>query len=607
MGQLYLQLLEATILLDFLRKERNSENLILNMKIQNKEKLRAFNIIWNASADYSFQPEINAYDERGKADLYWNYIIGAVHKYYDYSLIQNFFSYVKDDIDYDIFQNLTWMGLENCAYEKGKDERPVLEDLRRSYAERVLKNGNSASADDIYDKVKIAHFQRVLGEEPKITGPALNLLNDLEFDESMSTEQIIQRMNEIIKDYFEFSPAHNIGYVLNKMVKNRKMIHFGESRKQNYQGIPFLKRIDIGSAELSGSINFDENKEKQNKLTFHWLKFKEQMDKDEREYIQNYFGNSIIPEPQTRALEQILCSENHKNCHLHFTRGEFDENEKATYQKKVALMQREKNKKHYKENSVRNNNSISKLTNRIKNTMLVNPESSPSRSKTGKIAAEKIWRNIYLHDSKVFIRNLEDDIGDLTVDILLDASASQLYRQETIAVEGFIIAESLTRCQIPVRVYSFCNMRNYTVINLFRDYSEVNKNDNIFNYCAAGFNRDGLAIRTALHMMKNSSCENKILIVLSDGKPNDLQKIPASGIIPVQHEYEDEMGVNDTAKEVRKGQHNGISILCVFTGQDEDIPSAKKIYGHNLARIKSPERFADIVGVLIQNELKNLR
>jgi hypothetical protein len=54
------------------------------MQEENKEAKRADNIIWNASSDYSFNSEIKAYDESGKADLYLNYIIGAVHKYYNY-------------------------------------------------------------------------------------------------------------------------------------------------------------------------------------------------------------------------------------------------------------------------------------------------------------------------------------------------------------------------------------------------------------------------------------------------------------------------------------------------------------------------------------------
>lgn len=571
---------------------------------KNDEKLRAVNIIWNASADYSLQPEVQAYNESGKADLYWNYIIGAVHKYYDYSLLQSFFSILKEDKSYAFFENLTWIGLENCTYKKGKDERPALESLRLSYSERVLMSGDSASSIDILDKIRKAHFQRALGIDPKITGPELNLLNDLEFDKSISTEQIILKMNEIFKVYFEFIPSHHEN-VLQKLVKNRKMIHFGGNKKLHYYSSPFQKRFDIGSAELSGGINLEENKEKRNKITFHYLKFIEQRDSNQREYIQNYFGTSILPEPRTKALEQLLCSGNHEKCHLHFTRGEFDDNEDAVYQKNVALKQREKNKKHYKENFARNSNSISKLTNRIRNTMLVNLESS-TKSKAGKLVSGKIWRNIYLHDDKVFIKSLQEDIGNLTVDIMLDASASQIYRQETIAAQGYIIAESLTRCKIPVKVYSFCNLRDYTVINLFRDYGEVNKNDNIFNYNFTGYNRDGLAIRTALNMMKDSPCENKILIVLSDGKPNDTQSISASGFNPLHNDYTGTLGVNDTALEVRKGRQHGISILGIFTGLEEDVPNAKRIYGRNFVSINSPERFADMVGVLIQNEIKNL-
>lgn len=576
------------------------------MDIKNKEKLRASNIIWNASADYSIQSEFKAYDENGKADLYWNYIIGAVHKYYDYPQLQKFFSYLKQDIDYDIYENLTWIGLENCAYEKGKVARPVLENIRKSYARKVMKNGDKLSSDDICGKIKISHFKRALGQEPTITDYELEILNKLEFDEFMNTDDIINRMNDIIHVYFNFCSSHKKENLLNKMVKNRKMIHFGEKRKQQNHDSSFMRRIDIGSAEYSASNNIDDEIEKQNKLVLHWLKYKEYRDNNEREYIKAYFGNSILPELKVKSLEHILCDENHKNCHLYFTRGEFDQSKEFTLQQKLTLQQRKANKEYYAKNIARNNNSIAKLTNKIKNTMMVNFQSLPSKSKTGKLVAAKLWRNIYLNDSKVFIKNIYDDIGDLTVDILLDASASQINRQEIIATEGYIIAESLTQCQIPVRVYSYCNMRNYTVVNLFRDYSEVNENNNIFNYYAAGFNRDGLAIRTALNMMKNSTCENKILIVLSDGKPNDMTKIASNSLNLANHEYADAVGVNDTAKEVRKGRQKGISILCVFTGRDEDIPAAKKIYGRNLARVESPESFADTVGILMQNKLKNL-
>jgi hypothetical protein len=65
------------------------------MESQSKEKKRVSNIIWNASEDYSFQPDFEVYDGNGEANLYWNYIIGAVRKYYEYSRLQGFFVDLK--------------------------------------------------------------------------------------------------------------------------------------------------------------------------------------------------------------------------------------------------------------------------------------------------------------------------------------------------------------------------------------------------------------------------------------------------------------------------------------------------------------------------------
>ena len=133
--------------------------------------------------------------------------------------------------------------------------------------------------------------------------------------------------------------------------------------------------------------------------------------------------------------------------------------------------------------------------------MLAYFESYTGRSEAGKLNAPKIWRNIYVNDNRIFTKVYNNDIGNISVDILLDASASQHERQETIAAEGYIIAESFTQCQIPVRVCSFNSLRNYTVMNIYRDYEETDKNNEIFNYKTTGCNRDGLAIRTALHML----------------------------------------------------------------------------------------------------------
>jgi hypothetical protein len=57
--------------------------------------------------------------------------------------------------------------------------------------------------------------------------------------------------------------------------------------------------------------------------------------------------------------------------------------------------------------------------------------------------------------------------------------------------------------------------------------------------------------------------------------------------------------------EVRSLLHRDVSVICVFTGEDGDLPAARTIYGRNFARIRHLEQFADTVGTLIQNQIRS--
>ena len=194
----------------------------------------------------------------------------------------------------------------------------------------------------------------------------------------------------------------------------------------------------------------------------------------------------------------------------------------------------------------------------------------------------------------------EDSLGEGN-----DASTSQKNRQEIVSNQGFVIAESLDRCNIPCRVMSFCSMTGYTILRIFRDYRERGANDRIFEYVSNGCNRDGLGIRMAHHLMLKQSCDHKILIVLSDAKPNDVVRMRQKESDEFVN-YELQQGIRDTAFEVRSARADGIAVICVFTGDDEDVPSAKLIYGRDFARIQSLDKLADTVGMLLQNQIKNM-
>ena len=130
--------------------------------------------------------------------------------------------------------------------------------------------------------------------------------------------------------------------------------------------------------------------------------------------------------------------------------------------------------------------------------------------------------------------------------------------------------------------------------------------ENIFEYFAAGNNRDGLAIKATCDALLEREEENKILIVLSDGKPNDV-KIgnDRSRSLRGESSYKGMVGVKDTALEVRKARKQGILVLGVFTGKETDLPAEKIIYGKDFIYTKDIERFSDIVAMYLKKIIKN--
>ena len=322
--------------------------------------------------------------------------------------------------------------------------------------------------------------------------------------------------------------------------------------------------------------------------------------------MRAYFGAPLYSQQELAGLEQELCVDEHRGCHLYYATGD-DTHEKlkgyVAAQRRNALRQMELNRQAYEADATRHRTSIRRLTARIRNAMLAYLQPTPVRAASGALDAGRIWRGVYLDDDKVFTRILQSDPGELSVDILLDASSSQIDRQAVVAAQGYMIAESLTRCHIPVRVSSFCSLSGYTVVTRYRDYFETDKNERIFNYFTTGCNRDGLAVRALARGLEDSPSEHKLVILLSDVKPNDVIQMNHGGSFV---DYAGDNGIQNTAMEIRALTYKGIQVMCVFTGKDDDLPAAHTIYGRNFARIRSLDQFADTVGALIQNQIRSL-
>ena len=96
-----------------------------------REERRATNMIWNAAGDYSLHPQSRAYDMDGYADVYMNSIVGAVYKYYDYPVIRKLLDGMENAPRGEVYQDLFWTGLENCAYLRAVADRPALSSISR--------------------------------------------------------------------------------------------------------------------------------------------------------------------------------------------------------------------------------------------------------------------------------------------------------------------------------------------------------------------------------------------------------------------------------------------------------------------------------------------
>ena len=133
------------------------------------------------------------------------------------------------------------------------------------------------------------------------------------------------------------------------------------------------------------------------------------------------------------------------------------------------------------------------------------------------------------------------------------------------------------------------------MIHCFRDYDEdAESNRNVLQFRAFGENRDGLALRAVSEQLKERPEENKILIMLSDGRPNSLGSNRPGRRRPAP--YLGEEAIKDTATEVRKLRNQGVAVLGIFVGDEENLYAEKKIFGKDFTYTTNVASFAHIVG-----------
>ncbi|MEA3301932.1 MAG: VWA domain-containing protein, partial [Pseudomonadota bacterium] len=164
-------------------------------------------------------------------------------------------------------------------------------------------------------------------------------------------------------------------------------------------------------------------------------------------------------------------------------------------------------------------------------------------------------------DAAVY-RECRDSSRDLSCLLLADLSLStDAYVNDeervidTIRNSLFLFSEALSATGDPFALYGFSSRnRDHVRFHLIKNFAE-SYNEHVrgrINAIKPGFyTRMGAAIRQASKILACQSAAQKILLILTDGKPNDLDK------------YEGRYGIEDTRMAILEAQQMGLQPFCV--------------------------------------------
>ena len=575
------------------------------------EQRRAANQVWAAAGAYGFEPLFLAHNTDGTIDFYMNCIVGLVHKYYGDDLVRSLFDCWDGDIRQSQLDDLTWLYLESAAYALELPRRPVLAELRRAHADYFFGIQYKLSRQEWMAKNQLVYtmqahrWRTVQGRRPPVMTPyEADLAKALAPDTPPAPAALKDALLSV------FAKAN----LFDGTVRQKPALHLhleGLLASLATKTLPTqMIKTDRVTVEHSNSVDAVSTGglTVDKRLTHITLK---QNAAEDRAYIESCFGRSLYPPERLRKAEQKLCTGNHLGCRLWFAAGvpspEQAPNPEAKHLAEQAQLQADRNRAYYAKNRELHRSVVLRLTEQIRNCILVHQQPNARVARSGNLDPERVWRAPLLDDARVFRCAEEENQPSFTVDLLLDASASRLHCQEVIAAQGSILAQSLAACGIPVRVSCFSSLRGYTVLRVLKGFQDKNL-QNINQYFASGWNRDGLALRAAGDLVDFAPgpAPRHLLILLTDASPNDSRRVPPSSENPLGHDYGGAFGVDDAAAEVRDLRRKGLRVSAVFMGEDSSSRDAERIYGKNLARIRGMDQLARAAGRLIQNEIREL-
>ncbi len=576
---------------------------------------RIRNLLWTVSGDYQLdmKPDVSLFLRSKAIALYDGIKQGALARYYDKDMLG---LYLVKKIFLQAGENeLTFVAqlcIEEAIGDKICEERPGIRDMQRQCMEDILEQEFDILPDlrDIPGRLKVAVLRRRLnnGEwhvEKKLQ-PFMELIERA--GNSTDTLELIRVIDELYNRLMDpdFESMHGtLEQVLAVTMEDLTEYSWEDFLSEEmYEEVleSYAEQLTNSVSGLENSAVTEEMEEKRQKKRSVKVVTPEMLEKAYT-YVELNYGKSYLSEAEEKKINYQMCRGIHSDCSLYFTEGILKNPVKSNYQYEYAKRLRNKNiwLYHDKHRIVKHN--ITVLTETLRKSLVLRSETQTVLSDRGMIVPSRLWRIGRTNDAKLFQQELKGEISDFVVDVLIDASGSQMKRQGDVALQAYIISEALSNVDIPHRVMSFCTFWDYTIMHRFRRYDDPrSENDNIFNYVTSSNNRDGLAIRTAGYDLLQREEEKKIMIILSDGRPYDviINRPNAKNPEP----YQGKAAIADTATEVRRLRNLDVSVLRVFAGEEKDLATEKKIFGKDFAYIRDISNFSKIVGRYLTKQLE---
>ena len=173
---------------------------------------------------------------------------------------------------------------------------------------------------------------------------------------------------------------------------------------------------------------------------------------------------------------------------------------------------------------------------------------------------------------RVFKRNIFPEEQDVAISFLIDQSGSMSGERLNKAREmAVLVTEFCQSLEIPLNIVGHCDSNGKVNINKYISFGDnYSSKFTIPTMSAYGCNRDGLALRYCVNKLKYRDEQNKLMIILSDGKPNS-------------HNYNGVTAYNDLKQIKNECKKNNIVLIAAAIGDDKEI--IKKIYGDSFLDI----------------------